>query len=30
MGFHESKIATRFWIITVLLAVISIVTLKIR
>ena len=29
-GFHESKIATRFWIITVLLAVISIVTLKIR
>ena len=30
MGFHESKIATRYWIITVLLAVISIVTLKIR
>ena len=29
-GFHESKIATRFWIITILLAVISIVTLKIR
>tara|TARA_B100000287_G_scaffold367150_1_gene362734 strand:+ start:1158 stop:2381 length:1224 start_codon:yes stop_codon:yes gene_type:complete len=29
-GFHESKIATRFWIITVLLVVISIVTLKIR
>jgi phospho-N-acetylmuramoyl-pentapeptide-transferase len=30
MGYHESKIATRFWIIGILLAVISIVTLKVR
>ena len=29
-GFHENKIAIRFWIITVLLVVASIVTLKIR
>ncbi|MDA3816257.1 MAG: phospho-N-acetylmuramoyl-pentapeptide-transferase [Prolixibacteraceae bacterium] len=29
-GFHESKIVTRFWIIAILLAVISIVTLKVR
>lgn len=29
-GYHESKIAVRFWIITVLLVVLSIVTLKIR
>ncbi len=29
-GYHESKIAVRFWIITVLLVVMSIVTLKIR
>lgn len=29
-GFHESKIAVRFWIITVLLVVFSIITLKIR
>ena len=29
-GFHESKIVTRFWIIGILLAIISIVTLKIR
>src|SRR5699024_5795836 len=29
-GFHESKIVVRFWIIGVLLAVITIVTLKIR
>jgi phospho-N-acetylmuramoyl-pentapeptide-transferase len=29
-GFHESKIVVRFWIIGILLAVISIVTLKIR
>ncbi|MEE1962364.1 Phospho-N-acetylmuramoyl-pentapeptide-transferase [Flagellimonas taeanensis] len=28
--YHESKIVTRFWIIGILLAVISIVTLKIR
>jgi phospho-N-acetylmuramoyl-pentapeptide-transferase len=29
-GYHESKIATRFWIIGILLAIITIVTLKIR
>jgi phospho-N-acetylmuramoyl-pentapeptide-transferase len=29
-GFHESKIVTRFWIVGILLAFISIVTLKIR
>ncbi len=29
-GLHESKIVTRFWIVGILLAVISIVTLKIR
>ncbi|NND77161.1 MAG: phospho-N-acetylmuramoyl-pentapeptide-transferase [Flavobacteriales bacterium] len=30
LGMHESKIVARFWIIGVMLAVISIVTLKIR
>ncbi|MEX0275488.1 MAG: phospho-N-acetylmuramoyl-pentapeptide-transferase [Flavobacteriaceae bacterium] len=29
-GYHESKIVTRFWIIGILLAVVSIVTLKVR
>ncbi|MEP3839093.1 MAG: phospho-N-acetylmuramoyl-pentapeptide-transferase [Algibacter sp.] len=29
-GYHESKIVTRFWIVGVLLAILSIVTLKIR
>ncbi len=29
-GYHESKIVTRFWIIGILLAVLSIVTLKLR
>jgi phospho-N-acetylmuramoyl-pentapeptide-transferase len=29
-GFHESKIAVRFWIITIICVVMSIVTLKIR
>jgi len=29
-GYHESKIVTRFWIIGILLAVFTIVTLKIR
>jgi phospho-N-acetylmuramoyl-pentapeptide-transferase len=29
-GYHEAKIVTRFWIIGILLAIISIVTLKIR
>ena len=28
--YHESKIVTRFWIIGILLAILSIVTLKIR
>jgi phospho-N-acetylmuramoyl-pentapeptide-transferase len=30
LGYHESKIAVRFWIVTVLLVVLSVVTLKIR
>ena len=30
LGMHESKIVTRFWIIGVLLAVLTIITLKIR
>jgi phospho-N-acetylmuramoyl-pentapeptide-transferase len=29
-GFHESKIVTRFWILGILLAIITIVTLKLR
>ncbi|MEC8682465.1 MAG: phospho-N-acetylmuramoyl-pentapeptide-transferase, partial [Bacteroidota bacterium] len=29
-GIHESKIVTRFWIIGILLAIITIVTLKVR
>ncbi len=29
-GYHESKIVTRFWIVGILLAVITIVTLKLR
>lgn len=29
-GYHESKIVTRFWIIGILLAILSIVTLKMR
>lgn len=29
-GFHESKIVSRFWIVGVMLAIISIVTLKLR
>jgi len=29
-GYHESKIVTRFWIIGILLAIITIVTLKVR
>jgi len=29
-GYHESKIVTRFWIVGILLAIISIVTLKLR
>ncbi len=30
LGFHESKIVARFWILGILLAVLTIVTLKIR
>lgn len=30
IGYHESKIVTRFWIVGILLAILSIVTLKIR
>jgi phospho-N-acetylmuramoyl-pentapeptide-transferase len=30
LGMHESKIVTRFWIIGIMLAVITIVTLKLR
>lgn len=30
LGYHESKIATRFWIIGIMLAVLSIVTLKLQ
>ncbi|MBU2525979.1 MAG: phospho-N-acetylmuramoyl-pentapeptide-transferase [Bacteroidetes bacterium] len=29
-GFHESKIVTRFWIVGIVLAILSIVTLKVR
>ena len=29
-GFHESKIVTRFWIVGIFLAIITVVTLKIR
>jgi phospho-N-acetylmuramoyl-pentapeptide-transferase len=30
LGYHESKIVTRFWIIAIMLSILSIVTLKIR
>ena len=30
LGYHESKIVTRFWIIGIMLAVVTIVTLKLR
>ena len=29
-GYHEAKIVTRFWIISILLAIITIITLKLR
>jgi phospho-N-acetylmuramoyl-pentapeptide-transferase len=29
-GFHEAKIVTRFWIISILLAIVTIITLKLR
>ncbi|HRF41537.1 MAG TPA: phospho-N-acetylmuramoyl-pentapeptide-transferase, partial [Saprospiraceae bacterium] len=30
LGMHESKIVTRFWIVGIMLAVITVITLKIR
>ncbi|MDG1760976.1 MAG: phospho-N-acetylmuramoyl-pentapeptide-transferase [Flavobacteriaceae bacterium] len=30
LGYHESKIVTRFWIVGILLAIVSLVTLKLR
>jgi phospho-N-acetylmuramoyl-pentapeptide-transferase len=30
LGMHESKIVTRFWIIGIILAIVSVITLKIR
>jgi phospho-N-acetylmuramoyl-pentapeptide-transferase len=30
LGYHESKIVTRFWIVGILLAILTIITLKIR
>jgi len=30
LGYHESKIVSRFWIVGILLAILSIVTLKLR
>ena len=30
LGYHESKIAVRFWIITLILAIFSVITLKMR
>lgn len=30
LGYHESKIVSRFWIVGIMLAIVSIVTLKIR
>ncbi len=29
-GYHESKIVTRFWVVTILFTIVSIVTLKLR
>ena len=29
-GYHEAKIVTRFWIVTLLCVILSIVTLKLR
>jgi phospho-N-acetylmuramoyl-pentapeptide-transferase len=29
-GYHEAKIVTRFWIVSILLAIITIITLKVR
>ena len=30
LGYHESKIVTRFWIVGIMLAVLTIITLKLR
>tara|TARA_B100001029_G_C14793143_1_gene302936 strand:- start:223 stop:633 length:411 start_codon:yes stop_codon:yes gene_type:complete len=30
LGYHESKIVTRFWILGIMLAVLTVVTLKLR
>ncbi|CAG1022101.1 partial Phospho-N-acetylmuramoyl-pentapeptide-transferase, partial [Methylococcales bacterium] len=30
LGYHESKIVTRFWIVGIALAILSIVTLKMQ
>ena len=30
LGFHESKIVSRFWIVGIMLAILTIVTLKLR
>ncbi len=30
VGMHEAKIVTRFWIVGVMLAVITLITLKVR
>lgn len=30
LGYHESKIVTRFWIVGIMLAVLSVITLKLR
>jgi UDP-N-acetylmuramyl pentapeptide phosphotransferase/UDP-N-acetylglucosamine-1-phosphate transferase len=30
LGYHESKIVSRFWIVGIFLAVLTIVTLKLR
>lgn len=30
LGFHESKIVTRFWIVGIMLAIVTVVTLKLR
>jgi len=30
LGYHESKIVTRFWIVGIILAILSIVTLKLQ
>ena len=30
LGYHESKIAVRFWVVGILMAILSLITLKIR